>query len=55
MKNAESPHILGSFSKKEKLEEGSQKAKHSRANWKPLSETVAPVERVFCGEKERDY
>ena len=40
---------------KEKLEEGSQKAEHSRANCKPLSKTVAPVERVFCGEKERDY
>ena len=55
VKNAQSPHILGSFSKKEKLEEGSQKAEHSRANCKPLSKTVAPVERVFCGEKERDY
>ena len=33
---------------------GSQKAEHSRAKRKSSTETVAPVEYVFCGEKERD-
>ena len=35
-------------------EEGSQKFGHSRAKCKSATETVALVECVFCGEKERD-
>ena len=33
---------------------GSQKVERSRAKRKLSTETVAPVECVFCGEKERD-
>ena len=33
---------------------GSQKVERRRAKRKLLTETVAPVECVFCGEKERD-
>ena len=38
---------------KRSSEEGSQKVEH-RAKRKSSTETVAPVECVFCGEKERD-
>ena len=33
---------------------GSQKVERRRAKRKLSTETVAPVECVFCGEKERD-
>ena len=39
---------------KRSSEGGSQKVEHSRAKRKSSTETVAPVECVFCGEKERD-
>ena len=32
----------------------SQNVKHSRAKHKSSTETLSPVECVFCGEKERD-
>ena len=35
-------------------EGGSRKVEHSRTKRKSSIETVAPVECVFCGEKERD-
>ena len=35
-------------------EGGSRKVEHSRTKRKSSTETVAPVECVFCGEKERD-
>ena len=35
-------------------EGGSQKVQQSRAKRKSSTETVAPVECIFCGEKERD-
>ena len=33
-------------------EDGSQKVEHIRAKHKSPTETVAPVQCVFCGEKE---
>ena len=39
---------------KHSSEGGSQKVEHSRAKSKSSTETVVPVECVFCGEKERD-
>ena len=39
---------------KRSSEEGSQKTEHSRAERISLTETPAPTECVFCGEKERD-
>ena len=39
---------------KRSSEGGSQKVEHSRAKRKSSTETVAPAERVFCGEKDRD-
>ena len=38
---------------KRSSEGGSQKVEHSRAKRKSSTETVAPAECVFCGEKER--
>ena len=38
---------------KRSSEGGSQKIEHSRAKRKSSTETVAPAECVFCGEKER--
>ena len=40
--------------KKHSSEGGFQKVERSRAQRKSSTETVAPVECVFCGEKERD-
>ena len=39
---------------KRSSEGGFQKVEHSRAKCKSSTETVAPVEYVFCGEKERN-
>ena len=39
---------------KRSSEGGFQKVEHSRAKSKSSTETVAPVECVFCGEKERN-
>ena len=39
---------------KRSSEGGSQKVEHSRAKRKSSTETVAPAECVFCGEKDRD-
>ena len=36
-------------------EGGSQKVEHSRAKRKSSTETVAPVDCVFCREKEKGY
>ena len=38
---------------KRSTEGGSQKIERSRAKRKSSTETVAPVECVFCGEKEK--
>ena len=38
---------------KRSSEGGSQKIERSRAKRKSSTETVAPVECVFCGEKEK--
>ena len=39
---------------KRSSERGFQKVERSRAQLKSSTETVAPVECVFCGEKEKD-
>ena len=39
---------------KRSSESDSQKVQHSRAKRKSSTETVVPVECVFCGEKEKD-
>ena len=39
---------------KRSSEGGSQKVERSRAKRKSSTETVAPVEYIFCQEKERD-
>ena len=39
---------------KSSSERGSQKLEHGRATRKSSTETVALIECVFCGEKERD-
>ena len=39
---------------KRSSESGFQKEEHSRATRKSSTEIVAPLECVFCGEKERD-
>ena len=39
---------------KRSSEGNSQKVERSRVKLKSSTETVAPVECVFCGEKERD-
>ena len=39
---------------KRSSEGNSQKVERSRVKLKKSTETVAPVECVFCGEKERD-
>ena len=39
---------------KRSSEGGSQKVERSRAKRKSSTETVAPVECVYCGQKEKD-
>ena len=39
---------------KRSSERGSQNVERSRAKRKSSTETVAPVECVYCGEKEKD-
>ena len=42
------------FKKNKRSSRGSQKVENNRAKCKSLTETAAPVESVFCGEKEKD-
>ena len=42
------------FKKNKRSSRGSQKVENSRAKCKSLTETAAPVEPVFCIEKEKD-